>query len=305
MFDIKKMKQMLLPTDFSEGAQRSLEVARQLALRFGLTIHLVHVDEERALGMHGSDDLIHFMNDVDARRKEWMEDMAAQLGDAGIDVVLVRLEGVASEEILGYAERESIELIAMGTVGHTTVKEMLLGSTIRAVLREATCHVLTVNARWMSEDPWTVGKVLFPTDFSDTALAGVAVAGGLARAWEAELGLLHVLRVPTYIPSIPGEPPFYLSLEAFETSHLRANKQLMEIKDVAVLGGLDVTTDVTLSGDAAEGIVSYATDNGCQLLVIPRHGRGGLRSFFFGRVVDQVVKRSPYPVLSFVPAVTE
>ena len=58
-------------------------------------------------------------------------------------------------------------------------------------------------------------------------------------------------------------------------------------------------------GDAAEGIVSYATDNGCQLLVIPRHGRGGLRSFFFGRVVDQVVKRSPYPVLSFVPAVTE
>ena len=70
--------QILLPTDFSEMASRKIAVAKQFARLYDARVHLIHVDEERAFGMHTSDDLISFMNDVDSRRKQWMEELAIE-----------------------------------------------------------------------------------------------------------------------------------------------------------------------------------------------------------------------------------
>ena len=110
-------ERILVPTDFSVATDRVLVAARAIAGRYGSTIHLIHVDEEKARGIHSSSDLIHFMNDVDTRRREWMEQLAADLGQEGYDVELARLDGVASEEILEYAETHESQLIVIGTRG--------------------------------------------------------------------------------------------------------------------------------------------------------------------------------------------
>lgn len=291
---------MLISTDFSEAAQRALRSATVMARRYSSVIHLCHVDEERALGMHSSDDLIRFMNQVDARRREWMEQMAADLEEEGFEVRLVRLEGVASEQMLDYAAKEGIGLMVLGTVGHTTLSNLLLGSTSRAILRSARCPVLTMNTKEDDEE-WQVRRVLFPTDLSRASVDGLHIVADVTRRFDAELHILHVLKAPTYIPAMPGEPPFYVSGQAFDVARDRSAADLHALATRPELEGIAVTTDVRLAGDTADGITTYVDDTGCDLVVIPRHGRSGIRHMIFGRVVQHVVKTAGVPVLSFVP----
>ena len=60
----------------------------------------------------------------------------------------------------------------------------------------------------------------------------------------------------------------------------------------------EVSSQITLAGDASEAIVSYAERSGCDLIVNPRHGRGGIRALLFGRVAQDVVMQARCPVLT-------
>lgn len=74
------------------------------------------------------------------------------------------------------------------------------------------------------------------------------------------------------------------------------------------LASLGKDAGVTFSGDVlftekaeAEAIVTYATENGCDLIVMPTRQRTALSRWLMGNVEDKVRRRSPVPVL-FVPA---
>lgn len=54
-------------------------------------------------------------------------------------------EGEAFERILEFAEERHVDLIVMGTQGHTGVQHLLLGSTAERVVRLAKCPVLTIG----------------------------------------------------------------------------------------------------------------------------------------------------------------
>jgi nucleotide-binding universal stress UspA family protein len=50
--------------------------------------------------------------------------------------------GEAHEEILKHAEQHSIDIIVMGSFGHSRVRELLLGGTTAYILRKAQIPVL-------------------------------------------------------------------------------------------------------------------------------------------------------------------
>jgi nucleotide-binding universal stress UspA family protein len=54
-------------------------------------------------------------------------------------------EGTPFYEIVRYAKEQNIDLIIMGTHGHTGLTHMLLGSVTEKVVRKAPCPVLTVR----------------------------------------------------------------------------------------------------------------------------------------------------------------
>jgi nucleotide-binding universal stress UspA family protein len=54
-------------------------------------------------------------------------------------------EGTPFSEIVRFAKEQQIDLIIMGTHGHTGLTHMLLGSVTEKVVRKAPCPVLTVR----------------------------------------------------------------------------------------------------------------------------------------------------------------
>jgi nucleotide-binding universal stress UspA family protein len=64
--------------------------------------------------------------------------------------------------------------------------------------------------------------------------------------------------------------------------------------------GIKATT-AAATGDAAEEIVAYANEHGCDLIAMSTRGRSALRRGLMGSVTDAVVRTSNVPVLAVGP----
>jgi len=56
-----------------------------------------------------------------------------------------------------------------------------------------------------------------------------------------------------------------------------------------------------VQGDPAEEILKYVESEKVDLVIMGTHGRKGLDRILFGSVANEVVKRSPAPVLTINP----
>jgi nucleotide-binding universal stress UspA family protein len=63
----------------------------------------------------------------------------------GINVEPVLLEGNPSEELIGYAEEEKMDIIVMGTLGKTGLDKLLLGSVAEKMVRHSKVPVMVVR----------------------------------------------------------------------------------------------------------------------------------------------------------------
>ena len=121
------MTEILVATDFSDGARRALAVGASYARLMHARIHLLHVSA--AAGM----DAMYPLADVTAETGR------------DVSITLVGRSGDPAGEIIRYAASHSIDLIVMGTHGRTGFTRVLLGSVVERVLRGAPCPVLVVS----------------------------------------------------------------------------------------------------------------------------------------------------------------
>ena len=134
-------------------------------------------------------------------------------------------------------------------------------------------------------------KILFPIDMSDTCAAAAPFVDALARKFDAELTLLHVLEMPPgYVTDWYG----YLALVDTEAiREARQNEVDQYFKDR--FQGLNVRR-VMLEGDAASEITKYAQEHGADLIMMPTHGYGIFRSLLLGSVTAKVLHDAACPV---------
>lgn len=147
---------ILVPTDFSDCSHAACDMALKLALKFGASITLLHIQEppawqgfvipELVVGMP-TDVGTSVTEVVVANSKRLMEQRVENLRRAGVTEVRHRMEaGEPSALILQVAEEEPFDLIVMGTHGRQGFERLMMGSVAERVVRQAASPVLTVRA---------------------------------------------------------------------------------------------------------------------------------------------------------------
>lgn len=141
------LKHILFPTDFSEYADRARPYATDLAKQFGATVTVVHVitGPQFMFGYGVVLPTSSVPEDVRAHAQKRLDDQAAKIEAAGVQVDTELLEGKDANEIVEYAKRSKADLIVMATHGRSALKQVLMGSTAEHVVREAPCPVLTIK----------------------------------------------------------------------------------------------------------------------------------------------------------------
>ena len=155
-----EIHRILFPTDFSPSAQQAQNYACALAEKFSAELHVLHVvpDPLPVPGSEGSwilpdDSVPRLVREAELELAVRME--AALTGD--LTVVRSVHAGKPVQAIIDYANGHEIDLIVIGTHGHTGLSHLLLGSIAEKVVRLATCPVLTVHPK---DHPFRMNETL-------------------------------------------------------------------------------------------------------------------------------------------------
>jgi nucleotide-binding universal stress UspA family protein len=142
-----------------------------------------------------------------------------------------------------------------------------------------------------------IRRVVCPVDFSPISKRALDHAAVIARWYEAELVVLHV--VP-FMPTIFGFPA---AVDSAAVAAADADAVLPELTRVVAQAEtmVSATQAMVRSGSPAVEILRYAVEAKADLLVVGTHGRTGFERFMLGSVTEKVLRKAPCPVLT-VPA---
>jgi nucleotide-binding universal stress UspA family protein len=141
-------KNILVPTDLSEGAEAALDYACELAAKLDATVHLINVIGIPVLGVPelGVALTTTMIDSLIADNQKALDQLASsKRSSARIGQTLLRT-GDARDLINQAATELGADLIVMGTHGRRGVTRVLMGSVAETVVRSAPCPVLTVRA---------------------------------------------------------------------------------------------------------------------------------------------------------------
>jgi len=145
----------------------------------------------------------------------------------------------------------------------------------------------------------TLKKILFPTDFSENSKAAHDYALAFTEQFEAELHVMHVLSDVTMI----AEPGSALSLPQNYLLDMKqeAERALDRLFPDAAQKGRKVVRAFRTGSPYVE-IVTYASENDIDLIILGTHGRGAIAHMLLGSIAEKVVRKAPCPVLTVRPA---
>jgi nucleotide-binding universal stress UspA family protein len=142
---MKPIKTILVPTDFSENADKAVATAFELARQLGAKVHIVHAyglpPLPDAMGMSVGMDLVGPLEDAAGKELKQLAgryDQTAEFGRAELQMAEPR------DLIVRKAKELPADLIVMGTHGRRGFQHLILGSVAESTVRHAPCPVLVV-----------------------------------------------------------------------------------------------------------------------------------------------------------------
>lgn len=298
-----ELSRILCPVDFSEFSQRALDRAFAVARCYKSTVTALHVvplmpvatPGAYYLGSEMAQPLVLPHTDR-AIVMAQVEQFVRTERPPGVPVNIVVEESPdVYREILVQAERLKAGLIVMGTHGRSGFERLFLGSTAEKVLRKAACPVMTVPRSapdMMPVGPVPFARILCAVDFSPQSQVALSFAVSLATESNAQLSVIHVIEVFPHFQEQP--PPTALDVDAWMND---ARRRLREAIPDAAQSQCSIKEAVT-SGKPYREILSAATNDNNDLIVIGPHGRGATDRFFLGSTTSHVVREAHCPVLT-------
>ena len=140
-------------------------------------------------------------------------------------------------------------------------------------------------------------KILCPVDFSEFTDEILSYAEIIAKRFDSELHLIHV------IPNLSYFTPYESFLTPENLVAIERNIEGEVGKDFdKITKKLDFPFKrIIKTGVTYVEIIDYIKQWGIDLVVMGTHGRSGIEHILIGSVAEKVVRKSPCPVLTVRP----
>jgi nucleotide-binding universal stress UspA family protein len=264
-------RKALVALDLSDATGRLVDWLPNLRLLGVRTILLLHVVPETPLRELAHLIPIHALVEQQrARAVRQLAEYAAKLSAAGFEVeALAPKHGDPAGWIVRTAQLHAVNLIVVGSKGHSMLRRILIGSTAEEVVNLADRPVLIVKLALPHIPAVGEGPILAAVDFDLYLDDIIACSRTLARRVRTDIILLHVLE--------PGEDRVEVE-EKLETlaAQLRREEAAVTVKLVA-------------EGKPAKVVVDYASKTGASLVLV---GPGSpTHTHFIGLTGEAIIRR--------------
>ena len=205
---------VLVPLDGSELAEKVCAYAKELAGRLDLDVILLHVGGPATEGIVPME--LAYIDHMAEIVKQQVRDVQKATGGNSkpLKVTGELSVGYAAEEILRFADQNSIDLIILASHGRSGLKRWTIGSVAGKVMSATKIPVWLIKAGTSEEipyDKWPARTLIVPLDGSGLAESVLPHVEALAKQRGKEpvdivlLRISEIMTIPTYYsPDISG-----------------------------------------------------------------------------------------------------
>lgn len=139
---------ILVPVDFSDHSHRAIGLASEFAKGLGASVILLHVEEVmvyrgvRYVEILNTEAAEEEKKAVEGKLASWLGELEA----AGLSARSMLVAGDPRRVIPRVAEEQNVDLIVMGSHGHSPLRDIFVGSVAEHTLKVAKCAVLISKA---------------------------------------------------------------------------------------------------------------------------------------------------------------
>jgi len=269
-----EFKRVLIATDFSDASQRALPYAIAIARRYGSRLSVVHAIPPEPRDRIPLEALPRELNRRRLQAEQQMQRLGEQIRINDLKHQLFLEQGRVWDVLASVIQRESIDLLVLGTRGRGGLRKLALGSVAEEVLRLASCPVLTIGPHVPSAGSETVEfkRILFATDFGPTAAKAFPYALSMAEDYRATLVLLHMMAPMPCAdlgPSAYG-PSAYAAEEFTRWQRTMRDESERKLKELIPLNAKLASEPRCKAGTdfLPEGILEVAASDKIELIVM-------------------------------------
>ncbi len=288
---MKRYQRILVCIGQPERDLRMLSYAWTVArLAESREIHLLHVSEDKT---RESEDLprVSSMSDevtgetLRALASEYVKEPAAQ------KCLCEVVHGSPLLEILRFAYEKDIDLIIVGRHYGEVADTDDDALQARRITRKATCSVLVLP----EEHQIKADTILVPVRDSECSANALDVACGIVAATNATVIALNVYQVHAgYSRSGVTLQQHQVLLD--EAAQRECGSLLKRVETRSLAVQCKCTPD--LHGKPVQAFLESITSLSADLVVIGARGRTGAAGVLLGNVTEQLIRKSPVPVLA-------
>lgn len=263
------MNRVVVGFDFSSGSAYAVDLAIDIANRWGSDIRLVYVKEK-------AEDETPIRSEIE-RRNAGVAHLLK-----GIKLEYVIRQGNPADELTRQAAEDNAALLIVGTHGMSGMKKSMLGRNSYKTIEQSPVPVLIVREDFnFSKD---LEHIVVPIDSSDDTRQKVPQAAMFAKTFGSTI---HLVGLYTTTAS---------SVRQVVNNYIGMVQRYLDKLDVKYVTRLvDVEKNVTLS------TLEYAEKINADMIVIMTEQEKSLSSLLLGNYAQQMINLSNMPVLTVRP----
>lgn len=291
-------KQILLPLDRSALAECVLPHTVAVARAFESQVTLLSVmDMPREVRWRRAMDPLNWQIRK-AEVKTYLHELDLRLQAAGLSTETQILEGFAAEQIVGFSDTHSPQLIILSSHGQSGLSSWNVSSVVLKVILRARTSIMIVHAYQLTQTEMAslrYRRILVPLDGSQRAECVLPMASTLARFHEAQIVLAHVVsrpQLPRRTP--PSREDVELADRLVERNQAEATEYVNQL--CTQLGG-DIQARVLVSEHVATPLHELVAQESIDLVVLSAHGCSGQTQWPHGSLVSNFIVHGTTPLL--------
>lgn len=271
------MKNIVVPIDFSEDSLDGLRLAIIFANTFKSRVQMVNVQKPLPESARSTFEVDH-QKIVDSFRTI-VSEFSPTLHDPSMLEYIVK-KGKVYLEVINQAKAFDGSIIICSTHGASGFEELFIGSNAFKIISASDTPVVTIRH---GSIPHAIRTIVMHVDNTSDTRQKVPITTEIAKAFNAEV---HVLGVPT------------MNSEDATRKVAAYSKQVCEyLNDYNVSNKYELLT----GSNMASTIVDYSKRVNADLISIMTEQSYNFTDFVLGATLQQMLNKSPIPVLSITP----
>lgn len=146
--------------------------------------------------------------------------------------------------------------------------------------------------------------IVVAVDFSNATPGVLEIAVRLAKSFEADLELFHVIEPEPSYTAYGFTPDEFPAMNAFQEEAKRRASQKLEQLLTTVRADVPSATSKLTEGSPLHALLDHVKTSGADFVIAGSHGHGVIASLLLGSVAEGMVRRAVVPTL-IVPAAPE